>query len=257
MNLVVNARDATADGGRITVETAAYEMDRGAAQWRFGVQPGSYVVLMVSDSGCGMDAGTQAHIFEPFFTTKEAGKGTGLGLSTVYGIVKGFGGDIQVYSEPGRGTTFKVYLPQALEARGALTRPETSGPLPRGSETILLVEDEDGVRAVARETLRECGYTVLEARHAGEALTLSEGFHAPIHLMISDLVMPAMSGNELALRLRGSRAEMKVLLVSGFTEKTLPEAGLAGAGFLQKPFTPDVLALRVREVLERERSAAA
>ncbi|HET7876843.1 MAG TPA: ATP-binding protein [Methylomirabilota bacterium] len=278
LNLAVNARDAMPDGGRLTIRTSNVELDEITARRRGGAQPGQYVMLEVSDTGVGMDAETKARIFEPFFTTKDVGKGTGLGLSTVYGIINQNAGHIWVESEPGRGTTFRVYLPRVEEAvavpardarpDGAGVREEamaptafddgSGGPLveepprPKRGETILLVEDAQRVRAVVREILEMNGYTVLEARHGAEALEVSGKHQGPIHLMVTDVVMPQMSGRELAQKLQPLRSEMRVLYMSGYTDDAIVRHGVLGAGmaFLSKPFTPDALATKVREVLD-------
>jgi len=252
MNLVLNARDAMPNGGRLTIETADVVLDTDYARTHVAVNPGRYVMLAVSDNGCGMDAETQARIFEPFFTTKDLGKGTGLGLSTVYGIVKQSGGNIGVYSEPGRGTTFRIYLPRIRKAPETVEPEEAREPLPRGSETILLVEDEAGVRTLAKTILQIQGYTVLDAAQGKDAFLLSGQHEGLIHLMVTDMVMPEMSGREVADRLKPLRPNMKVLFMSGFTDKALVHNGELdpGIAFLQKPFTPQTLARKVREVLD-------
>jgi PAS domain S-box-containing protein len=249
MNLAVNSRDAMPRGGKLTIEVSNFRADEGYAAGHFPMPPGSYVMLAVSDTGCGMDAATRARAFEPFFTTKEQGKGTGLGLATVYGIVKQNGGYIWVYSELGYGTTFKIYLPvvegtaQAREARGG-----TGG----GSETVLLVEDEVRVRSLARRMLESEGYKVLEVPGGMEALLMASQHKGPIHLLLTDVVMPLMSGRELAERLAKQRPEMKILYMSGYTDDTVVRHGVleSGVAFLQKPFAPEVLARKVREVLD-------
>ena len=252
LNLAVNARDAMPQGGALTIETANVELAEAYARQHTSVQPGSYVLLAISDTGCGMDAGTQARIFEPFFTTKEKGKGTGLGLATVYGIVKQSGGYIWVYSEPGHGTTFKIYLPRVAEATPVQEVGQAFSPPPAGSETILLVEDEDGVRKLGREFLESTGYTVLEAQNGAEAIQVANRHMGLIHLMVTDVVMPQMSGRELAHRLAPVRPEMKVLYMSGYTDNAVVRRGILdrGTAFLQKPFPLSGLARKVREVLE-------
>ena len=251
MNLVVNARDAMPQGGRLTLKTAAVNFTVGCHN-RFGLTPpGAYVMLEVQDTGVGMDEATQAHIFEPFFTTKEPGKGTGLGLSTVYGIVKQSGGYLDLESSPGAGSTFTIYLPR-LEA--IVEPPKAKIPITasfRGEETVLLVEDEDVLRGLLAKFLRLYGYTVLEARHGGEALLTCERHQGPIHLMVTDVVMPQMSGRELADRLTPLRPEMKIIYMSGYTEDALVQHGVAdlSVAFLQKPFKPIELARRVHAVL--------
>ena len=252
MNLVINARDAMPCEGRITVETAEVDFDT-SRQTRSGLaQPGAYVMLQVSDTGMGMDEAIQAHIFEPFFTTKEPGKGTGLGLSTVYGIVKQSGGFIDLDSEPGKGSTFKIYLPR-LEAAAKARKVKVSKPtLFRGIETVLLVEDEDVLRTLLAKFLRLHGYTVLEAHHGGEALLICEQHKGPIHLMVTDVVMPQMSGRVLADRLTPLRPEMKVLYMSGYTEDEVVQRGVAeqAVAFLQKPFRPMDLVHQVHTLLK-------
>jgi len=252
VNLAVNSRDAMPLGGRLTVETANVELDTAYEATHAAIAPGRYVMLAVSDTGHGMDAATSARVFEPFFTTKEQGKGVGLGLATVYGIVKQNGGYIWVYSEPGHGTTFKIYLPPI----GAATEPRTvEGHDARGKEqgweTVLLVEDEDAVRILAREVLRRQGYVVLEARHGLDALRVAERHADPIQLMITDVVMPHMSGRDLAERLVLSHPNMKVLFISGYTDHAVMHRELMpGSQFLQKPFTPAAFARKVRGVLD-------
>jgi PAS domain S-box-containing protein len=252
MNLAVNARDAMPQGGRLTIETKNVELDGVFAREHIGVQPGSHVLLTVSDTGVGIDPDTKAHLFEPFFTTKAPGKGTGLGLATVYGIVTQSGGCISVESERGRGATFRIYLPQVAAPAGP---PEAgpSRPQPaQGSETVLLVEDEEAVRSLVGEILQMHGYTVLEARHPGEALLLAERHPDPIHLLVTDVVMPQMGGHELAERLQSARPELRVIYMSGYPDDASVLRGVVETGsiFLPKPFTPDALAQRVREILD-------
>ena len=252
VNLAVNSRDAMPLGGRLTIETANVELDTAYEANHAAIAPGRYVMIAVSDTGHGMDAVTSARVFEPFFTTKEQGKGVGLGLATVYGIVKQNGGYIWVYSEPGHGTTFKVYLPpiETGTHRPAVEADQTREKA-QGWETVLLVEDEDAVRVLAREVLRRQGYVVLEARHGLDALRVAERHADPIQLMVTDVVMPHMSGRDLAERLVLSRPEMKILFISGYTDHAVMHRELMpGSAFLQKPFTPAAFARKVRGVLD-------
>ncbi len=249
LNLVVNARDAMPGVGRLTIETANAELDEAYARRHAGARPGPHVMLAITDTGTGMDEATRARIFEPFFTTKE--RGTGLGLATVHGIVSQSGGTIWVYSESGRGTTFKLYLPRVEAVPAEPAPPAPAREESRGSEAILLVEDDDDVRAVTRETLEEHGYTVLDARGSEEALALASAVPRPIHLLVTDVVMPRMSGRELAAALGRERPGLKVLFVSGYAPEAVARHGIldAGAPFLSKPFTPEALLGRVRELL--------
>ena len=252
MNLAVNARDAMPGGGRLTIETHNADLDQGYARQHAEVPPGRYVMLAVSDTGQGMPPEVRARAFEPFFTTKEAGKGTGLGLATVHGIVKQSGGHVFVYSEKGHGTTFKVYFPRVDAAQApAETAPVEPAP-PRGSETILLVEDEGTLRELIRECLESSGYTVLEAGHGAEALKLCERHPGPIHLLMTDVVMPGISGRELAAQVGAARPAIRTIYMSGYTDDAVVLHGVLSEGmaFLQKPFTEEALARKVREVLD-------
>ncbi|HYL46200.1 MAG TPA: CHASE4 domain-containing protein [Candidatus Limnocylindrales bacterium] len=252
LNLVVNARDAMPGGGRLTIETSNVEIDRNYGARHAGMAAGPYVMIVVSDTGSGMDAATQARIFEPFFTTKGPGKGTGLGLATVYGVVKQSGGFIWVYSEVGRGTTFKIYLPQVVaEVEKRVEARKSAGP-PTGNETILFVEDEDSVRELVREYLTAAGYHILEAADGEQALKIASEYTGPVHLLITDVVMPHLSGRELAARISPSRSDLKVLFISGYTDDSIFRSGVleGGMAFLQKPFNLKTLAQKVREVLD-------
>jgi signal transduction histidine kinase len=253
LNLVVNARDAMPFGGKLTIETANMELDEEYTLTHFDMNPGRYVMLSVSDTGMGMTPEVRERIFEPFFTTKEKGKGTGLGLSTAYGVVKHSGGNIWVYSEPGQGTTFKIYLPQVdgpLEKE--IRKKVVNGGLPGGRETILVVEDEEEVRKLAVAILRKQGYRILEASHGGDAFLICEQGKEPVHLLLTDVVMPGLNGPELARRLMSFYPQMKVLFMSGYTDNAIFQQGVLDYGmfFLQKPFSVEGLVGKVREVLD-------
>ncbi len=254
MNLAVNARDAMPGGGKLTIETANAELDDTYVREHFPARPGSYVMLAVSDTGTGMSDEVQSHLFEPFFTTKEKGKGTGLGLATVYGIVKQSGGYIWVYTEPGHGTTFKIYLPRVAGAPAQRASGPKASPVGAGTETVLLAEDEAAVRAVARHALERQGYTVLEASSGEAALDLAERHSGRIHLLLTDVIMPGMNGRALALRLSELRPDLRVVYMSGYTEEAITRHGVLEPGltYVQKPFTPEGLARKVREVLDRQ-----
>ena len=254
MNLVVNARDAMPRGGALSIETSNVEVATGPSDERSvdrSVPPGSYVMLSVTDTGMGMSAATKERIFEPFFTTKELGHGTGLGLSTVYGIVKQSSGYIEVLSAVGEGSSFRVYLPRSDQRVGREVAMSSSPLATRACETILLVEDDEQVRVVTCAILRRHGYHVLDAQNGGEAFLISEQHDGPIHLLLTDVVMPRISGPELALRLRPTRSEMRLLYMSGYTESAIDRHGLqqGGVAFLQKPLRPDMLLQKLREVL--------
>ena len=253
MNMVVNARDAMPKGGKLSIETSNIYLDESYAREHVSVVPGDYVMLAISDTGCGMDEDTRLRIFEPFFTTKESGKGTGLGLSMVYGIVRQSGGNIWVYSEEGRGTTFKIYFPRVTAEAEEYKRVAQTSDVPMGSETILLVEDADLVRKLARRVLETAGYRVLEAGSAEAAIRLCEKINGDkIDLLLTDVVMPGMSGNDMSKVLLTKQPGMPVLYMSGYTDDAIVQHGVleAGINFLQKPFTPGALAMKVREVLD-------
>jgi CheY-like chemotaxis protein len=255
LNLAVNARDAMSHGGKLTIETANVELDEAYAREHLTAKPGPHVMLAVSDTGCGMDAETQSHIFDPFFTTKELGRGTGIGLATVYGIVKQSGAWIWVYSEVGKGSTFKIYLPRVDEQEKADRPPKALVGIDRGSETVLVVEDNESLRQLTCEFLVSTGYTVLFAQDGSEAVRLAEQHTGLIHLLLTDVVMPGMSGHELAQRLAILRPDIRSLYVSGYTGDAILKQGVLeeGVSFLAKPFTRDALAQKVREVLEARR----
>jgi nitrogen-specific signal transduction histidine kinase len=251
MNLAVNARDAMPEGGRLSIKTENVDVLRDAAVDGDTIPPGSYVALSISDTGHGMDKDTMSRIFEPFFTTKHTGKGTGLGLSTVYGIIKQSGGYISVQSEPGRGATFRIYMPELREVAEE-TGEDTPVRTGAGSETILLVEDEAALRTPMRRGLEKEGYTVIEAAGAREALEICETYDGEIHLMVTDLVMPGMDGLELGKRIAPLRPGTKVLYTSGYSEDVIDREGVMEADdFLQKPYTPSALGQRIRQLLDR------
>jgi signal transduction histidine kinase/sensor domain CHASE-containing protein/ActR/RegA family two-component response regulator len=250
LNLVVNARDAMPNGGRLTIETSNTELDKSYMA-KHVIQPGPYVMLTVTDTGCGMDMETQARIFEPFFTTKGPGKGTGLGLATVYGVVKQSGGYIWVYSEVGHGTTFKIYLPLVTEEVERSSADKDKKVTVAGSETVLLVEDEQNVRELVADYLRGAGYQVIEAEDGDHALKVASAHKGPIHILVTDVVMPHMSGPELAAKLTDARQAMKVLFISGYTDDTVFRHGVleGGVAYLQKPFNLKAISQKIRDVL--------
>jgi signal transduction histidine kinase/ActR/RegA family two-component response regulator len=254
INLVVNARDAMSDGGKITIETANVELDPAYSDMHLAITPGSYVMLAVSDTGTGMDAETRSHIFDPFFTTKEVGKGTGLGLSMIYGIVKQSGGNIWVYSEPGKGTTFKIYLPRVQAEYNQTVSPGKRSDIPPAlaTETILLVEDEEMVRKLASDILREKGYQVLVGKNGEEAIGICKEHLGQIDLMLTDVVMPEMNGRRLAEILQPIQQNMKVVYMSGYTDDAIVHHGVLepGTNFIEKPFTAETLTSTIREVLQ-------
>jgi hypothetical protein len=253
VNLAVNARDAMPDGGKLTIELSNVEFDPAYMASHPGAVPGPYLLLAVSDTGIGMDEETRVRIFEPFFTTKESGHGTGMGLATVYGIVKQSGGFIYVYSEPGHGTTFRIYLPRVTEERpAAVTENPAVRPSSSGTETILLVEDEPAVRGFARRTLEDHGYIVLEAASGADALSIVASHAGPIALLVTDVVMPGLQGHQLAEQLAAARPEIRTLYVSGFTESSVIHHGVPdhGVAFLPKPFSAETLSRAVRRVID-------
>lgn len=253
LNLAVNARDAMPQGGRLTIEARNVELDDSYKDEHPPVIPGPYVMLSVEDTGCGMDRDTQSRIFDPFFTTKELGKGTGLGLATVYGIVKQSGGYIWVYSEPRKGTIFKVYLPRVEPLAPPVEQKEPDKTAPQASETILLAEDSESLREMAREYLESVGYTVLEANSGKEALQRAKDFAGTIHLLLTDVVMPEMSGPELARQMVSLRPRLKVIFTSGYTDDAIARQGVLdpAVAFIQKPYRPKALARKIREVLSK------
>ena len=258
INLAVNARDAMPTGGTITIETGTAFLDKEYCRTRPEVSPGVHVMLALSDTGVGMDQNTQARIFEPFFTTKEKDMGTGLGLATVYGIIKQHNGHVAVYSEPGKGTTFKVYLPSVDEPAEALAEPRSYNSRPIGHETVLLVEDEEMVRRLSREVLEMHQYRVLEAATPRQAIEICQGHKGMIDLLLTDVVLPEMDGRSLFHRLIELRAGLKVLFVSGYTEDFIVHHGVLDVvvHFLAKPFTVEGLADKVREVLDSDSAGA-
>jgi CheY-like chemotaxis protein len=253
MNLAINARDAMPKGGKLIIETANVDLDEDYFR-SHGVnnEPGPYIKLTVSDTGIGMDEETVSRIFDPFFTTKEIGKGTGLGLATTYGIIKQNNGFIWAYSEPGKGTTFKIYLPKAQRDKRAERKKKNDSAVLAGGETILVVEDDEELRRLCRKTFQKHGYRILEATNGEEALSIGKKHTEPIQLMLTDVVMPKMSGRQLAELIQQLRPDMKVLYMSGYAEDSIAHHGMleSGLAFLEKPFSPDGLLRKVREVLD-------
>jgi CheY-like chemotaxis protein len=252
MNLALNSRDAMPRGGKLTLETANVSLDQSYALDHHPLEPGRYVMLAVSDTGCGMSSETQSRIFEPFYTTKEVGKGTGLGLSMVYGIVKQSGGYIWVYSEPDRGTTFKIYLPRVDQPAENAADEKRLNPVQRGTETILLVEDDPQVRQLSSSVLTHCGYKVLVAATPQEGLAICSANHHDIRLLVTDVVMPGLNGRELAEKILQICPKLRVLYISGYTGNAIVHYGVLDDGlwFLPKPFTLSALVAKVREVLD-------
>jgi CheY-like chemotaxis protein len=253
MNLVLNARDAIPDGGKIAIETANVDLDEGYCALHPYIKPGRFVMLAVSDTGKGMSEEVKAHLFEPFFTTKEIGSGTGLGLATAYGSVHQAGGSIEVYSEVGIGTTFKIYLPRVEEEAVKLLKEDRPADHLGGTERVLLVEDEDTLRTLCERILGDLGYQVMPARDGAEAIALAQGYGDRIDLLLTDVVMPGMNGRKLATQLVLHHPEMKVLFMSGYTDDAIVRHGVLdeGVSFIGKPYTPSALARKVREVLDK------
>jgi nitrogen-specific signal transduction histidine kinase/ActR/RegA family two-component response regulator len=251
MNLAVNSRDAMPNGGKLVIETKNADLDQTYTASHPLMKPGAYIQLTVSDSGCGMDAETQSHIFEPFFTTKEKGKGTGLGLATVYGIVKQSGGFIWVYSELGKGTSFKIYIPRVDQAEDHPGAPKPTAEVPTGTETVLLTEDEQDVREIAREFLESGGYKVVEAKDAADAIELARQHNGAIDLLVTDMVMPGMTGQELAVHLQREYPGLCVVFMSGYSEHAATEMANADPSvrLLSKPFSRGAILRTVREIL--------
>jgi CheY-like chemotaxis protein len=258
MNLAVNARDAMPNGGTLLIETTNIDLEEGFAGPHAEVQAGRYVQLKVTDTGVGMTQEVLSHLFEPFFTTKKAGEGTGLGLATVYGIVKQCGGSIWVYSQPGQGTNFSIYLPRIEPSGTAQNEPAQATPTVRGTETLLVVEDQDQLRKMTVRVLQDHGYKVLEAADPDGALLHATSYAGTIHLLLTDVVMPGMTGPELADRIKPLRPAMEVVFMSGYSERALldRQAIEAAGAYLAKPFSPKSLAVKVREVLDSTRAPA-